>query len=188
MNSVQSDHSFIMRFMLLMTLLFLGACRGNNDPLIDKEVFLPAKIAGASDEAVINLQKRMEKHHVQVITIGQEYMVSIPARILFHDQSPRIIWSSYGLLNEVATFLRQFRKVEVDVTAYASKHKSQQREKALTLARAKNVANYLFTQGIDSRLIFMRGMGSEKPMMVPCGRGDEGASARVEIVFREAIV
>lgn len=188
MNSVQSDQSFIMRFMLLMAILFLGACGNNYQIDLNEEVFLPVKIAGASDEAVVNLQKRMTKHHMQVITIGQEFMISIPARILFHDQSPRIIWSSYGLLDEVSDFLHQFRKVEVHVTAYASKYKSHQREKALTLARAKNVANYLYTQGIDSRFIFMRGMGSEKPLMVPCGNGDKGAGARVEIVFREAIV
>jgi len=46
--------------------------------------------------------------------------------------------------------MKQFRKVGVNVTGYSSEYVSVKRERALALARARAVADYLWSQGIDS--------------------------------------
>ena len=62
------------------------------------------------------------------------------------------------------------------------------REKALSLARANNVANYLWTQAIGARFIAAHGQGSDKPIVSRCLQGDHSLNARVEITFRPILV
>lgn len=174
---------------LLASLLLLGCSRGQQYiPLEDESLRLPRKVAGTSDKQVIALQKSLAKCGVKVITIGEDYLVSIPSAALFADQSPRLTWESYGLLNNIVKFLKQFRKVAVNVTSYSSKYVSAKRERALTLARSRAVADYLWSQGIDSRFIFTVGAGSDKPIMAYTLGGDKSPNSRIEITFRDAII
>lgn len=149
---------------------------------------MPYKVDDARDSARVTIQQeRLNDRGIQVITLGQEYLVSIPASLLFADQSPRIKWGSYPLLTDTACYLKQFRKITVHVTAYSSKYVSSQREHALTLARATAVANYLWSQGIDSRFIFAHGLGSNKPITRIKNGSDLSRNSRIEITFRDAI-
>lgn len=174
---------------LLMLLLLSGCKRGGNYQPLEEDVYrLPKKVAGASDYTVMTMQKKFDKRGVKVITIGSDYLISIPSQALFADQSPRIRWESYALLNQVVVFLKQFRKIGVNVTSYSSHYVSSRREQALTLARARVVANYLWSQGIDSRFIFSEGAGSDKPVVSFYLGGDKSPNSRIEITFRDAIV
>jgi intracellular multiplication protein IcmN len=147
----------------------------------------PCKDQGACDSSVMNYMKKLNKKGVKVVTIGQDYMVSIPAAYLFEPQTPHIKWKSYALLNDVSVYLKQFRKISVYITSYSSKYVSAQRERALTVARSRVVGEYLWSQGIDSRFIFTQGLGSDKPIVAYTQGGDSSANARVEITFRRAV-
>lgn len=176
-------------FTVSLTFLLLLGCRAKVYVPEDNEALrLPRKVAWAEDKAVIKLQKALNRCGVTVITIGQDYLVSIPSQALFPNQSPELTWGSYGLLNTVVKFLQQFRKVAVNVTSYTGKYVSSKREHALTLARSRAVADYLWSQGIDSRFIFTEGVGSEKPIMMHAHGGDKSRNSRIEITFRDAIV
>lgn len=148
---------------------------------------LPTRVAGTQDRATMIILRRLNKHGVRVITIGQDYLISIPANRLFAGQSPRIKWLSYSVLNDVVCYLKQFRKVGVDVTAFSSKYVSPTRERALTSARARAVADYLWSQDIDSRFVFTRGLGSDKPIIAGDQGGDNSPNSRIEITFRNAV-
>ncbi|KTD24577.1 MULTISPECIES: type IVB secretion system protein IcmN/DotK [Legionella] len=173
---------------LLAFLLLLGCKTKVYHPEDSEALKLPYKVEGADDEAIIRLQKSLLRCGVAVITIGQDYLISIPSPRLFPNQSPQLTWASYGLLNNVVRFLKQFRKVAVNITAFSSQYVSDRREHALTLARARAVADYLWSQGIDSRFIFTEGMGRDKPMMGYTRGGDISPNSRIEITFRDAIV
>ncbi|MFT4058653.1 MAG: type IVB secretion system protein IcmN/DotK [Legionella sp.] len=147
----------------------------------------PCKVTGACDSSIVKYMRKFRKKGVRVITIGQDYLISIPAIYLFEPQTPHIKWRSYALLNDVATFLKQFHKISIYVTSYSSKYVSPQRERALTLARSRVVGEYLWSQGVDSRFIFTQGLGSDKPMMAYTLGGDYSTNARVEITFRMAV-
>lgn len=84
--------------------------------------------------------------------------------------------------------MKLFRKVSVTVTAYSNKYLSCKREQALTLTRARSVADYLWSQCIDSRFVFVEGAGSDKPIVGITQGGDQSPNSRIEITFREAIV
>ncbi|WED43623.1 type IVB secretion system protein IcmN/DotK [Legionella cardiaca] len=172
---------------LLASLLLLGCSKVRWMPPYEGPG-LPQKVEGTSDNAVPKLQKKLARCGVSVITIGSDYLVSIPSAALFADQSPRLTWPSYGLLNNVVAFLKQFRKVAITVTTYSNKYVSAKREHALTLARSRAVADYLWSQGIDSRFIFTVGAGSDKPIMAYAQGGDKSPNSRVEITFRDAII
>lgn len=174
---------------LLFALLFTIGCQSSQSfmPLTDNAPILPRKVSGTSDVELMTLQKNFNRQGVKVISIGQDYLVSIPAAALFTNQSPQLTWQSYEILNDVVSYLKQFRKVGVNVTGYSSRYLSVRREHALTLTRARAVADYLWGQGIDSRFVFTEGAGSDKPIVTFNQGGDRSPNARIEITFRDVI-
>lgn len=178
----------LMKASLVAVLICLVACRSNLPPsLIQNETQLPNQVA-LGDAQIIALEQRLKQQGVQIISIGQDYLLSIPAKSLFADQSPRLIRESYMQLNEIACYLRQFRTVGLNVAAHTSPYVSSKRAHALSLARAHAVANYLWSQGVDSRLLFTQGMGSDKPIVAAARPSDRSPNARVEITFKRTIV
>ncbi len=176
------------RFAGLLALLLLLGCQHETLPSMDDLSRLPTHVDGASDAAIMVLQNNLNKDGAQVVTMGQDYLISIPSNLLFATHSPQLTWNSYKLLNEVICYLQQFRKVTVSVYAYSFKHISTRREHALTLARARGVADYLWSQGIESRFIFTQGLGSDKPISAFIKHDDDSLNSRIEITFRRAIV
>lgn len=148
---------------------------------------LPFKVSGAQDKRIMAMQTLLRKEGVQVITMGQDYLISIPSKALFPSDSPRLMWSGYSLLDAVDCYLDQFRKVAVTVTAYSNKCVSARRDKALTLARARAVGDYLWSQGMDSRFVFTQGLGSDKPITSKYRKGDHSENSRIEITFRDTV-
>lgn len=171
----------------LAILLLISSCHRKGYVDDQKAPTLPCKVQGACDATIIKYLNKFNKSGIKAITIGQDYLISIPAAALFEDQTAHLKWPSYGLLNDVALFLKQFRKVAITVTSYSSKYISVQREHALTIARSRVVAEYLWSQGIDSRFIFTQGLGSDKPIISLLKGGDMSPNARVEITFRRAV-
>lgn len=177
---------------LLQFALFtiLVSCHGNvYPPLEDDSYKLPSRVDKTSDKKVILMRNAFRRAAVvKVISMGQDNLISFPSSVVFADQSPRVKWESYALLNQIVKYMQQFRKIGVNVTAYTSQYKSTKREQALSLARARIIADYLWSQGIDSRLMVSEGAGSDKPITVYKQGGDREPNSRIEITFREAIV
>lgn len=177
---------------LLISLSLVGCHRHRNNvyyPVEQPGFKLPKKVQGTSDSRVIKMMRNFNRGGVvEVTTIGSNYLISIPSSALFPPQSPQLSWGAYPTLNQVAKFMKEFRKVAVNVTAYSNKYVSVKREQALTLSRAKAVGNYLWSQGIDSRFIFTEGAGSDKPITDYVREGEQSPTSRIEITFRDAIV
>lgn len=166
----------------------LISCNMNSQPMVKPvPATLPYKVDGASDLHRLSMQERLEKQGVKIVTIGQNYLVSIPSSAVFAAQSPRIKWGCYGVLNDVACYLKQFRKVAVSVSSFTGKCVSPPRDRALTLARSRAVADYLWSQDIDSRFIFTHGLGADKPIGAFASKGDNTANSRIEITFRDDV-
>ena len=173
---------------LLALLVLMGCQRTVYLPIQDEAYKLPSRVDRTSDARVTAMRNAFDRAGVvKVMTLGQDYLISLPSSAIFADQSPRVKWESYALLNQVVCFMKEFRKVGVNVTSYSSQYVSSKREQALTLARAREVGDYLWSQGIDSRLIVTEGAGSDKPITSYQG-GDNTPNSRIEITFRDAIV
>lgn len=157
-------------------------------PIVNDGIWLPNRVDNTSDMRVASLVRTIRKGGViKVVSIGSDYLLSIPTAALFNQHSPQLKWSSYGYLNQSIALIKQFREVSVTVTAYATPYISTRREKALTLARAREVALYLLSQGVDSRFIFAEAAGSEKPITADTERGEMNSNSRIEITFRNEI-
>lgn len=178
----------LLQAVALFAFSMLASCSKENYALDPEPPKWPCKVQGACDTTIMQYMNNLNQKGVKVVSIGQDYMISIPATFLFEPQTPHIKWKSYALLNEVAVFLKQFRKISIYITSYSSKYVSVQREKALTIARSRVVSEYLWSQGIDSRFIFTQGLGSDKPIIASTSGGDFSANARIEITFRRAVV
>ncbi len=171
---------------LALVLFCLAGCQRQETTHLSEmdDSRLPTSVAGASDSQIDFLQRRLHKKNIKIVNMGDEYLVSIPASMIFADESPKIQWKSYQVLNEVACYLRQYRKVGVHVTTYVSPYASERRQVALSVARSQAVANYLWSQGIDGRLIVAHGQGSQKPAVVKNPPDDNSQNTRIEITFR----
>ncbi len=170
---------------LALAFLCLSGCQRSQSSLSElDDSRLPTSVAGASDAQIDFLQKRLHQKNIKIVNMGDEYLISIPASLIFADQSPKIQWKSYAVLNEIACYLRQYRKVAVQVTTYVSPYASERRQVSLSVARSEAVSNYLWSQGIDGRLIVAHGQGSQKPVVVKNPPTDKDQNARVEITFR----
>lgn len=170
---------------LALAFLCLSGCQRPQSSLSElDDSRLPTSVAGASDTQIDFLQKRLHQKNIKIVNMGDEYLISIPAAVIFAEQSPKIQWKSYAVLNEIACYLRQYRKVAVQVTTYVSPYASERRQVALSVARSEAVSNYLWSQGIDGRLIVAHGQGSQKPVVVKNPPTDQDQNARVEITFR----
>lgn len=178
----------MIRIMVFITLAAIGACNRSNYLYENEVPKLPCKVQGACDATIIKFLTRFHKRGIKVVTVGQDYMISLPASLVFDDQSPHVKWGSYALLNEVADFLKQFRKIAITVTGFSSQYVSSQRERSLTVARSRVVSEYLWSRGVDSRFIFTQGLGRDKPIASVTQGGDKSPNARIEIIFRRSIL
>lgn len=145
---------------------------------------------GVSDRRAKALRLKLQKSGLDIISVGQDYRIIIPIQKLFYNTSPRILDKAYGTLNEVIAYLQQFRKVTVRVSAYSS-DKDAARAGALSLARARTVADYLWTQAIDARLVYTQAHSIE--LRQGCCKDDnyklgEDSRSHLEIIFRNRIV
>lgn len=190
MRLLRTNFFTISLFSILGVLTLIGCQRyATYVPIEEKTFQLPSRVRGSSDKTVIRMMTHFQRGGVvKVATIGQNYLVSFPSSAVFAEQSPRVKWEGYRLLNQIVAFMRQFRKIAVNVTSYSSQYKSVRREQALTLTRARVVADYLWHQGIDSRLIFSEGAASDKPITIFRDGEDDEYSSRIEITFRDAII
>ncbi len=150
-----------------------------------ESIKLPTNVNDGSDAAIATLYKKLTGEGLQIKTMGQMYLINIPARLIFAEQSPQIKWNSYQVLNDIVCYLQLFRKITVHVNAFGSCHRSRSRTYALSLARAKAVGNYLWEQNIETRMVFTEGVGNDKPIVAEAECTDSSANARIEIVFRQ---
>ena len=170
-------------------LFILTGCGSSSSRVVaDDAPKLPTKVDGADDKNIIKMRKDLTKRGVRIISLGQNYLIVIPSSLLFPEQSPRLTWESYSLLNDIACYLQEFRKISIHINAFSTPYISARREHALTRTRAIAVSNYLWSRGVDSRFIFTQGLGSDKPIVeFEKKKGDLSPNSRIEITFRRAV-
>jgi intracellular multiplication protein IcmN len=173
-------------YIILSILLICVSC-SSRQKFTDDDPGLPPQGIHSSERMILFLQNKMSHEGIRVITMGQNYLISIPSAAIFYNQSPNIRWKSYALLNDVACYLQQFRKISVHINVFGTCYLSKHRTYALTLARSRAVGDYLGSQGIDSRFIFTRGLANDTPIVERVKENDASPNSRIEITFRSAV-
>jgi len=131
-----------------------------------------------------NVENRLRFYGVQIVKLGEEHKLVIPAGRLFPQDSPRLWSKAPTVLGLVAQYLKHYEKVAVTISTFTDNHRMEKRNQVLSAARSRQVMNYLWRKGIDSRLMFAVGNGSAYPLAD--NRTEEGRliNRRVEIAFR----
>lgn len=131
------------------------------------------------------LYSNLLDQNVQILDIGDDFMLILQAGDIFYDHAPRIKWTAYPVLNTVTEYLQTFEKVSVFVAGYTDDEGSEQRNKSLSKARAQNVADYIWSGDIDTRLLSVMGYAAARPMAANDTEEGRARNQRIEITFRQ---
>lgn len=132
---------------------------------------------------------RLQKAHVQAIKVGETYQFIIPSSRLFIGGDSTNLNSDYDFaLNTLAKLIKTYQTVAINISAFTSKQFLPKgplsQTKAITVRQAEAVAAYLWSRGIDTRLLATQGHGDQDAVasnVTPQGRQ---ANQRVVISFR----
>ena len=176
-----------MRIVCCLLLLCWGLLGCSSSIVFDDPPELPSGVENTSDADIAEMYDKLTSEHVQVIAVGDDYLISIPSTLLFGNQSPKIKPDGYPILDDVVTYLQSMRKLMVKVTAYSDCYQSEARTMALTKARAKMVGRYLWSRDIETGIVFTEGAGNDKPIVARKTGLDSSPNSRVEITFRQVV-
>lgn len=86
------------------------------------------------------------------------------AGIEFDTGKSTIRPSSYPILDEALSVLKEYPDVELKITGYTDSQGSPERNRELSFARAQAVVNYFISRGIDADRLTSEGRGPENPI------------------------
>lgn len=124
----------------------------------------------------------------KVIQQGETITIVIPSAKLFRADSANLLPSQRFILKTTAKLLRSYQTVAIRVHAYSDNvhliGAPKARKRALTTRQAANVVDYLWRHGVNTRLLYAKGLGQKDPIAWNNTRMGRMLNARVEIQFR----
>ena len=130
----------------------------------------------------------LRKKGVQVIKLGETMRLVFPSNQLFADDSANLKAMYLPVLKTTAHLLRTYEKVTVKVVAYSDDMPRgkgpKNRKQALTTRQGQVVARYLWSKGIDARLIYALGCKDAHPIASNDTAKGRACNRRVEVSFR----
>jgi len=129
-------------------------------------------------------QQLLHRHGVQILRIGAEQKLIIPAGQLFYSNSPRLKPESVQVMEALLMYMKHFAYVDIAVDGYTTINGPIKRNIALSQQRAQEVADCLWQAPIDKRIVTAHGYGIAEPIASNGSRVGRAYNERVEIHFR----
>lgn len=128
--------------------------------------------------------ERVESRNVEVLRLGDYVKLIIPSSQLFSGYSADLSMGADSTLDAVVALVGPMPKVAIAVSAYTDDQWGYYEEEVeLSTAQAQAVANYLWHNGVDTRLISAMGFGNQRPLTYDEDRLEQ--NDRVEITLRD---
>jgi outer membrane protein OmpA-like peptidoglycan-associated protein len=164
----------------------LGLLAGGNDrrnALIGAGVGALAggAIGATMDRNEAELRAQLQGTGVSVTRVGDRIVLNMPSDITFGTDQDAIKPQFFSVLNSVALVLKKYNRTLVDVFGHTDSTGSDAHNNDLSERRALSVANYLSSQGIDSRRFAVTGFGKTRPIATNDTAEGRAANRRVEI-------
>ncbi len=132
-----------------------------------------------------DLTKQLEANGIQVAVYGEQVRLLLPADKFFQADSPAMNTHYYPVLNKIAVLLSGYPKIGVQIAGYTDNAGPWQRNLALSRARAQKIADYLWNQGIDTRLLYANGYGEQQPIASNQTAQGRYSNRRIEITLQQ---
>lgn len=168
-------HKTSLKWMLTVVLAgFLLAC-SKPLPQGDPEYQRSLRVAA--------IENQLEKKGVGVVQIGQTMRLIILSDALFNPHSANFQSKGPSILDTVAQLMIILQTTSAQVAGYTNTEYSEQINKALSARQAQVVVDYLWTRGIDARLMYAVGKGTKEPLVSATRKGGD-LNHRIEIQFQ----
>ena len=176
---------------VLAATMALGAC--TTDPYTGEQkvsntvggATLGALAGGAvgsvMDQNEAELRRQLQGTGVSVTRVGDRIVLNMPSDITFATDQDSVKSQFYSTLNSVALVLKKFNRTLVDVYGHTDSTGNEQHNFDLSQRRALSVANYLSSQGLDSRRFAVTGFGETRPVADNSSQSGRALNRRVEI-------
>ena len=119
---------------------------------------------------------------VNKVVVGQKLRIN---ELNFTSDSSSITQDNYDILNEVYDFLVANPKVMIEIGGHTNTIPPHEYCDQLSTARAKNVAEYLYSRGIAKGRISYKGYGKREPLTESTSAVGRQRNQRVEIKILE---
>ncbi|MCB1844865.1 MAG: OmpA family protein, partial [Halioglobus sp.] len=113
-----------------------------------------------------------------------ETVASVIEGVRFENNSDRLTEASRSILDEVVETLRSVQTDAVTVRAHTDSAGSDAYNLGLSVRRARTVADYLVTHGIDESHIRSEGLGEAQPVADNDTAAGRAQNRRVELLWR----
>ncbi len=142
-----------------------------------------AAVGNYMDREAEALRQRLRATGVSVTKSGHQIILNMPGNVTFATDSADISSSFYEVLDAVAIVLNEYDKTYVDVIGHTDSTGAAEYNQALSVRRARSVADYLMSRQVIPERLVITGMGQTQPIApndTPEGRA---LNRRVEIVL-----
>ncbi len=172
---------------IILTVLsvFVGVVAGCHKPRKAKWTYQYSKPRLAQREHAL---KKLRAEGVDICIYGESVKIMVPDYLLFKPGSWQLKKESEHILAHLVYFIRTFTVVKVNVNGYADSEawagSPPYNKLRLTSNRANAVAKYLWSSGIDMRMIVPHGFGSKNYIAWNGTSKGRSYNNRVDILFR----
>jgi outer membrane protein OmpA-like peptidoglycan-associated protein len=108
-----------------------------------------------------DLEKKLSKQGIKTTAIGDYVIFAVPSNRLFVPGTPHIKTSAYPVLGALIQAINSQEKITVKVSAYTDNTGQPERDLALTNQQASALVYYLRRHGLDTRVLYPKGYGSQ---------------------------
>lgn len=140
---------------------------------------------GAYIDAHTTLKDQLENRGVTVVTLGDQILVVIPSARVFYAMTPNIKPAAYSTLNLVGTYINQYTKMLVKVSAYTNCSAAHAYDVSLSQQQANSVVRYFTAIGLDARVLYAAGFGGTHLVNRNDDRWDANDNYRIEITLEK---
>jgi outer membrane protein OmpA-like peptidoglycan-associated protein len=117
---------------------------------------------------------------------GDQLLVTMPSQVTFATDSAQIQPQFYNALNSVAQTLQQYPSSYVDIVGHTDNTGEDAYNQQLSDTRARAVADYLISRGVNPARIAAYGQGESQPVASNDTETGRQANRRVEVVITPA--
>lgn len=192
------------RYIILISLLLLSGCCTNKcketcpecpydpcastcprpkdcAPTVAQITRMEKKICGWEN---VDLVFELRKRGVEVIEIGDNAIILLPADQFFEVNSQTIREDSYCTLNLLASFLRCYGCTPLYISGHTDNVAPNCFNLCLSDLRAQSIQAYLWVRGIQFRIMCTKGCGNCTPIANQVTVAGNAANRRIEIRIR----